>query len=55
VGGGGGGYHLLRIHVKGIIDFFCDARGGAGHFFSYSLGHLCPGEYRFRLAFLVDF
>ena len=33
-GGGGGGGVLLffRIHVKGVIELFCDAGGGAGHF-----------------------
>jgi hypothetical protein len=28
-------YHRLlffRIYVKGVIEFFCDAGGGAGHF-----------------------
>jgi hypothetical protein len=31
---GGGGWVLLffRIHVKGVIEFFCDAGGGTGHF-----------------------
>jgi hypothetical protein len=30
----GGGWELLffRIHVKGVIEFFCDAGGWAGHF-----------------------
>jgi hypothetical protein len=33
VGGrGGGGLLFFRIHVKGVIEFFCDAGGGAGHF-----------------------
>ena len=34
VGGGGGcgGLLIFRIHVKGVIEFFCDAGGGAGHF-----------------------
>ena len=38
VGGGGGGLGVgggllfFRIHVKGVIEFFCDAGGGAGHF-----------------------
>ena len=31
-GGGGGGLLFFRIHVKGVIEFFCDAGGGAGHF-----------------------
>ena len=33
-GGGGAGGELLffRIHVKGVIEFFCDAGGGAEHF-----------------------
>jgi hypothetical protein len=33
-GGGGGGEGLLffRIHVRGVIEFFCDAGGGARHF-----------------------
>jgi hypothetical protein len=30
--GGGGGLLFFRIHVKGVISFFCDAGGGAGHF-----------------------
>jgi hypothetical protein len=30
--GGGGGYYFFRIHVKGVIEYFCDAGGGAGHF-----------------------
>ena len=29
---GGGGLLFFRIHVKGVIEFFCDAGGGAGHF-----------------------
>jgi hypothetical protein len=29
---GGGGYYFFRIHVKGVIEYFCDAGGGAGHF-----------------------
>ena len=28
-GGGGGGLLFFRIHVKGVIEFFCDAGGGA--------------------------
>ena len=33
VGGGGGvGVLFFRIHVKGVIGFFCDAGGGAGYF-----------------------
>jgi hypothetical protein len=28
----GGGVLLFRIHVEGVIEFFCDAGGGAGHF-----------------------
>jgi hypothetical protein len=27
-----GGLLFFRIHVKGVIEFFCDAGGGAGHF-----------------------
>ena len=30
--GGGGGLLFFRIHVKGVIEYFCDAGGGAGHF-----------------------
>ena len=30
--GGGGGYYYFRIHVKGVIEFFCDAGGGERHF-----------------------
>ena len=26
-----GGVLFFRIHVKGVIEFFCDAGGGAGH------------------------
>jgi hypothetical protein len=26
------GLLFFRIHVKGVIEFFCDAGGGAGHF-----------------------
>jgi hypothetical protein len=29
---GGGGLLFFRIHVKGVIEYFCDAGGGAGHF-----------------------
>ena len=29
---GGGGLLFFRTRVKGVIEFFCDARGGAGHF-----------------------
>jgi hypothetical protein len=28
----GGGVLFFRIHVKGVIELFCDAGGGAGHF-----------------------
>ena len=35
------------MNDKGII-------GNDGAITIYSLGHLCPGEYRFRHAFLVD-
>jgi hypothetical protein len=28
----GGGLLFFRIHVKGVIESFCDAGGGAGHF-----------------------
>jgi hypothetical protein len=28
-GGGRGGLLFFRIHVKGVIEFFCDAGGGA--------------------------
>jgi hypothetical protein len=31
-GGGGGGVTNFRIHVRGVIEFFSDAGGGAGHF-----------------------
>jgi hypothetical protein len=31
-GGGSGGLLFFGIHVKGVIEFFCDAGGGAGHF-----------------------
>ena len=31
-GGGGGRLLFFRTRVKGVIEFFCDARGGAGHF-----------------------
>jgi hypothetical protein len=28
-----GGYYFFRIHVKGVIEYFCDTEGGgAGHF-----------------------
>jgi uncharacterized membrane protein len=27
-----GGLLFFRIHVKGVIEFFCDAGGGSGHF-----------------------
>jgi hypothetical protein len=27
-----GGLLFFRIHVKGVIEYFCDAGGGAGHF-----------------------
>jgi hypothetical protein len=27
-----GGLLFFRIHVKGVIEFVCDAEGGAGHF-----------------------
>jgi hypothetical protein len=27
-GGGGGGFFFFRIHVKGVIEFFCDVGGG---------------------------
>jgi hypothetical protein len=30
--GEGGGLLFFRIHVRGVIEFFCDAGGGAGHF-----------------------
>ena len=30
--GGRGGLLCFRIHVRGVIEFFCDAGGGAGHF-----------------------
>jgi hypothetical protein len=26
------GVTIFRIHVKGVIEFFCDAGCGAGHF-----------------------
>jgi hypothetical protein len=29
---GGEGLPFFRIHVKGVIEFFCDAGGGAAHF-----------------------
>ena len=29
---GGEGLLFFRIHVKGVIELFCDAGGRAGHF-----------------------
>jgi hypothetical protein len=41
-GGGGGGYYFFRIHVKGVIEYFCDAGGGAGHFVQLLIGFCQP-------------